>query len=154
MRWNRHRFQTHGVADPHPVIFNPAWPWWLSSTAGDESSATIVAFLPVGEPLKKYWPDAFAKEVSVREKITFTSRFPKPAYFREDASSPTPEQRLYDLSAALLHMVTIYEGDTGFGIEYLDRVRAYLEGFPDGQRVLGEDENNILTLSILEDPQQ
>ena len=82
MKWKRYRFYTASVEDYRPLLFNPAFPWWCSSTAGDESFVGIVAYLPVSERLERYWPDAFEVEYSDEDAITFSSRFPKPAYYR------------------------------------------------------------------------
>lgn len=81
--WVRYRFLTHSVDDFRPLIFNPQYPWWCSGEAGDGSYAIIVAFLPTGEDLKKYWDDAYDVEVDRRANITFSDRFPRPEYFEE-----------------------------------------------------------------------
>lgn len=82
-KWIRYRFKTESVADWRPVVFDPRFPYWCSGVAGDDSYATIVAWLPGAEPLKKYWDDAFDVESTEHDEITFTDRFPKPNYFTE-----------------------------------------------------------------------
>lgn len=82
-RWIRYRFKTKSVEDYRPLIFNHKYPWWCSGYAGDESSATIIAYLPPGEDLFTYWNDAFDIDQEERDCIEFTSRFPKPKYFIE-----------------------------------------------------------------------
>lgn len=84
--WIRYRFYTRSVDDMRPVIFNPAYPWWWTGTAADDSAVSIVAYLPKGEPLERYWDDAFEIDVDECDEITFTDRFPKPKYFVESAS--------------------------------------------------------------------
>lgn len=80
--WRRHRFKTsEGGDDYRPVKFNAAYPWWCSGFAGDGSYSVIVAYLPATEDLRAYWPDAFDVETTEEEGITFTDRFPRPAYF-------------------------------------------------------------------------
>jgi len=83
MKWRRYRFYTKSVDDVRPLVFNPAYPWWHSGTAGDDSFAIIVAYLPPDEPLLRYWDDAYEIEYTEEEAITFSSRFPKPAYYHE-----------------------------------------------------------------------
>jgi hypothetical protein len=82
-KWRRYRFRTNSVEDYRPLVFNPKYPWWCSGFAGDMSSATIVAYLPASEDLKKYWDDAFEIEFTEEDKITFSDRFPKPSYYNE-----------------------------------------------------------------------
>lgn len=83
-QWFRHTFKTRSVDDCRPVVFNPKYPWWCSGVAGDDSYATIVAWLPgFEETVEKYWPDAFDDSFTVHWKIEFSGRFPKPDYFVE-----------------------------------------------------------------------
>jgi len=81
--WKRYRFKTKSVDDYRPLVFNAKYPWWCSGEAGDGSHAVIIAYLPKEENLLKYWDDAFDIDVEDREKIEFTSRFPKPDYYKE-----------------------------------------------------------------------
>lgn len=81
--WKRYRFKTRAVQDCRPLVFNPLYPWWHSGSGEDENEnevVIIVAYLPVGEDLKRYWDDAFDIESESRETITFTDRFPKPEW--------------------------------------------------------------------------
>lgn len=82
-QWRRYRFQTASVEDVRPLIFNPAYPWWHTGTAGDERFATIVAYLPEGESLARYWDDATEVTVTAEEQITFSGRFPRPQWYKE-----------------------------------------------------------------------
>jgi len=86
--WIRYRFKTYSVDDYRPLIFNPKYPWWCSGFATsfeDDAgeAAVIIAYLPKGEPLEKYWDDAFDIDQTEENEITFTSRFAKPDYFVE-----------------------------------------------------------------------
>jgi len=81
--WTRYRFNTRSVKDCRPLIYNPAYPWWCSGMAGDYSFAVIVAYLPKGEPLDKYWDDAFDITSDDCDKIEFSGRFPRPDDFVE-----------------------------------------------------------------------
>jgi hypothetical protein len=79
--WKRYRFKTRAVEDYRPLEFNPCYPWWCTGSGDD--FVTIVAYLPEGEDLYKYWDDADDVDVEDREEISFTDRFPKPSYFKE-----------------------------------------------------------------------
>lgn len=59
------------------------------------------------------------------------------------------EQRIYDLSAALMLLSLYYEGDTG-GAHYMDRTREYLAQFEIGQRVLAECDEHMLRSVIFD----
>ena len=83
MKWRRYRFYTKAFDDYRPLLFNPVYPWWRSGTAGSGQSVVIVAYLPIDEPLERYWDDAFEIEYTDEETITFSDRFPKPKYYRE-----------------------------------------------------------------------
>lgn len=84
MKWRRYRFYTRSVDDVRPLVFNPHYPWWHSGDAGDSSFASIVAYLPVDEPLERYWDDAYEVQYTEEEAITFSDRFPRPAYYQEE----------------------------------------------------------------------
>lgn len=85
--WRRYRFNTYSLEDPRPLVFNPRYPWWLTgqSVKGlfnkGTDYATIVAYLPAGEDLLKYWDDAFEITVEECDEITFSDRLSKPKYF-------------------------------------------------------------------------
>lgn len=82
-KWKRYRFLTSSVDDYRPLIFNPKFPWWCSGYRGDMSKAIIIAYLPHDEALDKYWDDAEEIEFTEHDEISFSGRFPKPAYFVE-----------------------------------------------------------------------
>ena len=85
MSWIYYRFKTRSVDDPRPLISDARYPWWCSgysvSFDGEFSAAIIVAYLPKGEELTKYWDDAFDISQEERDAIRFTDRFPKPEWF-------------------------------------------------------------------------
>lgn len=81
MKWKRYRFYTKSVEDYRPLVFNPAYPWWCSATG--DGFVVIVAYLPSDEPLAQYWDDASDVTYTDEETITFSSRFPRPEYYRE-----------------------------------------------------------------------
>jgi hypothetical protein len=81
MKWLRYRFKTKSVDDCRPLIFNPKYPWWISGET--EDSVIIIAYLPEGESLNKYWDDAEIDFIEKDDKIIFTDRFSKPDWFKE-----------------------------------------------------------------------
>lgn len=78
-KWKRYRFKTRAVDDYRPLIFNEKYPWWC--TGFNDDCAVIIAYLPCGEDLYKYWDDAFNIDHTLHNEIEFSSRFPKPNYF-------------------------------------------------------------------------
>lgn len=89
-KWRRYRFQTFAVDDYRPLVWDPRYPWWcsghaLTGTVDDPQIGTsiIIAWLPIGEDLLKYWDDAFDIEYTDHAAIEFSDRFPKDASFIE-----------------------------------------------------------------------
>lgn len=80
--YERHRFKTD-LVDYRPVTFPPPGPYWC--TGWNDHNSICVAYLPKGEPLLKWWPDATEVETEEVEVIFFTSRFPCPDWW-----SPPP----------------------------------------------------------------
>ncbi len=85
IKWIRYRFYTKSE-DYRPLLFNPAYPWWCSGHT--DEAAIIIAFLPVGESLEKYWPEAEAVDAESRD-LFFTDRFPKPDWYEPDYTGPS-----------------------------------------------------------------
>ena len=85
MKWIRYRFYSQ-IEDYRPVLFNPAYPWWC--TGYTDESAIIIAYLPIDEPLLKYWPEAESIDSEHRE-LFFSDRFPKPEYYDPDYEGPS-----------------------------------------------------------------
>lgn len=81
MKWKRYRFYTSSVDDCRPLVFNTEYPWWCTGYTGDGEKAIIVAYLPPGEDLDKYWDDAEDVDYQERDIITFTSRFGRPDWY-------------------------------------------------------------------------
>lgn len=81
-KWKRYRFYTKSVDDCRPLVFNAKYPWWCTGYAGDGIYAVIVAYLPDKEKLKKYWDDAYELEYTECDGPEFSSRFPKPEYYK------------------------------------------------------------------------
>jgi len=76
--WVRYRFYTK-ADDNRPLVFNPSYPWWESGFGDDY--AINVAYLPEGEPLEKYWDDAYEITEEQCDAIEFSGRFQKPDYY-------------------------------------------------------------------------
>lgn len=81
MIWKRYRLYTRSINDYRPLIFDDRYPWWCSGYSDFE--AVIIAYLPDGEDVLKYWDDARIDVVQDRNSITFTDRFPKPNWYKE-----------------------------------------------------------------------
>lgn len=77
--WRRYIFKTKSIDDYRPLVFDAHFPWWCSGNG--EGYVVIVAFLPINEPLEKYWDDAFDINFTEHDEIQFTERFPQPKYF-------------------------------------------------------------------------
>lgn len=81
MKWRRYRFHA-SEEDNRPVKWPPLGPWW--ETGVGDGYTTVVAYLPPDADLKEYWPEADNIDYEEREEITFTSRFPRPDWWKED----------------------------------------------------------------------
>lgn len=79
----RYRFKTNSVSDPRPIVDMALikMPWWCTGfSCTTNEYATIVCYLPEGEPLYKYWDDAFDVEAENVGEIKYSDRFPKPEW--------------------------------------------------------------------------
>lgn len=83
----RYRFKTKSVKDYRPLVFNPAYPWWCSGTAGDGKYATIICYLPDDEEFLKYWDDAYDIDSEDCKEIVFSDRLSKPEWYIEAAQA-------------------------------------------------------------------
>jgi len=85
--WIRYRLKTKSVSDWRPLVYDPRFPSWCSGYGGDEEAGTafavIIIYLPEGEPLSKYYDDAFDVTADDSDCIVFTDRFPKSKSFVE-----------------------------------------------------------------------
>lgn len=107
-KWRRYRFKTKSVSDWRPLIFDKRFPCWCSGYAGDESYATIVMWLPETEDLSKYYDDAFEIDYTEHESITFSDRFPKPAYFIEYVPDEVSESPKVSPVKEIIYMASPY----------------------------------------------
>lgn len=80
-RWTRYRFHSSSVEDPRPVQWPPKGPYWVSGEG--DGYAILIAYLPEGIDLAAYWPEASEIDEEPCESITYSSRFPKPVWWKE-----------------------------------------------------------------------
>lgn len=78
--WVRYRFHANDV-DFRSVIFPPPGPYWCSGY-GDGYSV-VIAYLPKGIELTKYWPEASNVSSDEMDQIRFSDRFPEPQWWRD-----------------------------------------------------------------------
>jgi hypothetical protein len=99
IKWQRHRFKADR-RDYRPVTFPPPGPYWCTghglphfTSPPEEGYSVLVAYLPAGESVKTYWPEAWAITTEDVDGITFTDRFPCPKWW---SPSSTDEQALQE----------------------------------------------------------
>ena len=68
--------------DYRPVKWPIKYPYWCTGQSGD--SFTIVAYADDVEQILELWPEAHRIETVNAEKIEFTTRFPKPKWYKEE----------------------------------------------------------------------
>ena len=68
--------------DYRPINWPIKHPYWCTGYAGDMSYAVIVAYADDLEYIKDNWPDAFEIDATEVDEIVFTSRFPKPEWWK------------------------------------------------------------------------
>lgn len=82
----RARFKAN-YPDYRPINWPIKHPYWCSGYDMGGSHSTIVAYADNVEEIQRNWPEA--KDIDVMEdgvtEYTFTTRFPKPDWFKEPA---------------------------------------------------------------------
>jgi hypothetical protein len=79
--WIRARFQAN-LVDPRPMLWPPPGPYWISGE-GDGYSI-VIAYVKTYKEILKYWPDATDIDCNeLCDKITYSSRFPKPSWYEQ-----------------------------------------------------------------------
>ena len=78
----RYRFKTKSVDDCRPLrdMAEIGMPWWCTGYGEDDDYAVIVCYLPEWIKLQYYWDDAYDIAQEQRNEITYSHRFPKPAW--------------------------------------------------------------------------
>lgn len=79
-QWERHRFRANGD-DYRPVKFPPPGPYWCTGAAMDGAYSVVVAYLPPGEPVTDWWPEATHIDSEPVDAIHYTSRMPRPRWW-------------------------------------------------------------------------
>lgn len=78
----RARFYT-AEKDYRPIKWPIKYPYWCSGETG-ELSAILIAYADSLEEIYEMWPEAENVEWEEVDKIEFTSRFPKPDWYKEE----------------------------------------------------------------------
>jgi hypothetical protein len=79
----RARFYTDSE-DYRPVKWPIKYPYWCS---GETHRASIlIAYADSVEEIYELWPEAYQIEWEEVDEIVFTSRFPRPRWYKEDRS--------------------------------------------------------------------
>lgn len=68
--------------DYRPVKWPIKHPYWC--TGESKKSFVIVAYADNLEQIKELWPEAYNIETEAVQGIEFTSRFPRPEWYKED----------------------------------------------------------------------
>ena len=81
----RYRFKTKSVEDCRPLrdTAEISMPWWCTGYGVNGEYVVIVCYLPEWIKLQYYWDDAYDITQEVRNEITYTDRFPKPAWLTD-----------------------------------------------------------------------
>ena len=71
--------------DYRPMVWPIRYPYWCSGYAyrGEDTFATLIAYAEDEATLKTLWPDAVEIDSEEVEGICFTSRFPRPAWYKD-----------------------------------------------------------------------
>lgn len=81
----RVRFYT-AAEDWRPVNWPIKHPYWKSGEAGDGSYSILVAYADDEQYIYDNWPEATDLDIMDEEcdSYTFTGRFPKPEWFKDE----------------------------------------------------------------------
>lgn len=71
--------------DYRPMVWPIKYPYWCSGYAyrGMDMLATIVAYVEDEATLKTLWPDAVELDIEEVDSIVFTTRFPRPVWYKD-----------------------------------------------------------------------
>lgn len=70
--------------DPRPIHWPIKHPYWITGIRGDGAS-TLVAYADDEAEIMRNWPDAEELDSTEVTEYTFTSRFPRPDWFKGSA---------------------------------------------------------------------
>lgn len=68
--------------DYRPVKWPIKYPYWCTGENSD--SFIIVAYAENKEQIMELWPEAFDIQIEDVKEIVFTTRFPKPKWYKEE----------------------------------------------------------------------
>lgn len=74
----RFRFKVN-PDDPRPVVWPIKHPYWC--TGGNDDHSIVVAYEDSVEEIKRLWPDAEDIDEVDAKEYSFSTRFPKPAWW-------------------------------------------------------------------------
>lgn len=68
--------------DYRPVQWPIKYPYWCTGESSDVF--ILVAYVDNVEQIKELWPEAYGIEAEEVQEIVFTTRFPKPEWYKEE----------------------------------------------------------------------
>lgn len=77
----RARFYTD-EADFRPIEWPIKYPYWRSGET--DRSNVLIAYADSLDDIKRLWPEAYNIDYDKVDNITFTTRFPKPEWYKEE----------------------------------------------------------------------
>ena len=88
--------------DYRPVVWPIKLPYWCSGESSEDF--ILVAYVDTIDDLMKQWPEAHDIESEEVDCVEFTSRFPKPEWYKEETEEELIEstKKLLETSKALL----------------------------------------------------
>lgn len=67
--------------DYRPITWPIKYPYWC--TGENDDNFVLVTYVDSADDLIKLWPEAYDIEYNEVSEISFSSRFPKPFWFKE-----------------------------------------------------------------------
>ncbi len=88
-RWIRARFLVKNALDPRPINWPVKHPYWVTGYSANGRAAVIVTYADDERYILDNWPDATEIDsvMVVAGKYAFSSRFPRPDWFKEDEAN-------------------------------------------------------------------
>lgn len=72
--------------DYRPIKWPVGHPYWCSGF--NEQYSTVISYADSEEYIKELWPEATDLDVEEVQEITFSSRFPRPIWFKDSHGFP------------------------------------------------------------------
>lgn len=67
--------------DYRPVKWPIKYPYWRTGQSAD--SFVLIAYADNEDQIRELWPELYNIEIDKVDKIEFTSRFPRPQWYKE-----------------------------------------------------------------------